>query len=312
MIANPILSIIIAVHNSADYILTCLQSLEQALDKDCRPECVEAIIVNDGSTDNSLDIINNFPAKNFTKKVFSVNFHNVGKVRRFAFTHCKGDYITILDSDDAFKKNALTWVLSKLTAYDHDLLITPLEEIRGQLQLQDIIIKNNDAMLDRNYAKNLFLNHKIIEGHMSGKYIRRSLLCLNMFPDLACYEDMVTIAYAIHRSDKIIYSDTICYQLRKRENSLSDDKKGEKSLLMFDAMDEIESFFIENSTQRHLFDALLVKSISDLTSRRRTMRLPQHIKNKLQKINAFQYLLCPQVRFSRKKMYLILKMRTRA
>ncbi|WP_370557188.1 glycosyltransferase [Edwardsiella tarda] len=312
MIANPILSIIIAVHNSADYILTCLQSLEQALDKDCRPECIEAIIVNDGSTDNSLDIINNFPAKNFTKKVFSVNFHNVGKVKKFAFTHCQGEYITILDSDDALKQNALTWLLEKVTEINFDLLITPIEEVRGELNLKNVEINNNEKCIDRSLAKSLYLNHKVIEGHIAGKFIRRSLLDNDMFPDLVCYEDMVTVSYAIHNSKRIIYSDTVLYQYRKRENSLSDDKKGEKSLLMFDAMDEIESFFIENSTQRHLFDALLVKSISDLTSRRRTMRLPQHIKNKLQKINAFQYLLCPQVRFSRKKMYLILKMRTRA
>ncbi|QPR28774.1 glycosyltransferase family 2 protein [Edwardsiella hoshinae] len=312
MIANPILSIIIAVHNSADYILTCLQSLEQALEKNCHPACVEAIIVNDGSSDNSLEIINHFPAKNFTKKVFSVDFHNVGKVRKFAFTHCTGDYITILDSDDAFKNNSLAWVISKLKSCHCDLLITPLEEVRGKLQLQKIVITDKEKILDKNSAKNLFLDHKMIDGHISGKFIKHSLLNLDMFPDLTCYEDMVTVAYAIHNANKIVYSNTICYQLRKRENSLSDDKKGEKSLLMFDAMDKIEYFFLERPIQQHLFDALIVKAISDLISRKRIAILPPHIKNRLRKINLIKYLLCPQVRFSRKKMYLSLKTRSRA
>lgn len=310
MIANPILSIIIAVHNSADYILTCLQSLEQALDKDCRPECVEAIIVNDGSTDNSLDIINNFPAKNFTKKVFSVNFHNVGKVKKFAFTHCQGEYITILDSDDALKQNALTWLLEKVTEINFDLLITPIEEVRGELNLKNVEINNNEKHIDKSSAKELYLNHKIIEGHIAGKFIRRSLLDNDMFPDLVCYEDIVTVAYAIHNAKKIIYSDTICYQYRKRENSLSDDKYGEKILLIFNAFDRIEPFFIENSTQRYLFEALLVKSISDFISRTRSHKIPPYLTEKLVKINGINYLLCPKVRFSRKKMYLTLKLRS--
>ncbi|AOV98372.1 glycosyltransferase [Edwardsiella hoshinae] len=309
MIANPTLSIIIAVHNSADYILTCLQSLEQALEKNCHPACVEAIIVNDGSSDNSLEIINHFPAKNFTKKVFSVNFHNVGKVKRFAFTHCNGEYITILDSDDALRQHSLTWLLKKVAELNFDLLITPIEEVRCEFSLKKIEINENEKHIDKSSAKNLYLNHKVIEGHIAGKFIRRSLLDSDMFPDLICYEDIVTVAHAIHNAKKIIYSDTICYQYRKRENSLSDDKYGDKILLIFKAFDSIELFFIETSTQRHLFEALIVKSISDFISRKKSNNIPSYLVEKLAKIKWISYLLCPNVRFSRKKMYLKLKLR---
>lgn len=308
-ISSPVLSIIIAVHNSEDYILTCLESLDRALSADCAPAHIEAIIVNDGSTDDSLRLINTYPAKHFNKKVYSVNFHNVGRVKKFAFSHSSGEYITILDSDDAFKQGALSWILSRIEALNFDILITPLEEVYGFLYIQNIEVNGTEKHLDKNTAKNLYLNHKVIKGHIAGKFIRRSCLSSEMFPESVCYEDMVTVAHAIHKAEKIIYTDTHCYQYRKRQNSLSDDKTGEKILLIVDALEKIERFFIENAEQRCIFDAMLVKSISDFVSRSKVSKLPARLKRKINEIDIIKFILCSKVRFSRKRMYLALKVR---
>ncbi|WP_178090802.1 glycosyltransferase family 2 protein [Plesiomonas shigelloides] len=124
-----ILSVIIAVHNTEEYVEQSLKSLDQALHGYKLSSTVEAIIVDDASSDNSVSIINNYKPDNFKKRFFSVNYNNVGKVKRFAFKQCQGNYITILDSDDAFRNNALTLITKTLASNKYDMVITPISEV---------------------------------------------------------------------------------------------------------------------------------------------------------------------------------------
>ena len=66
---NPVISVMIAVHNAESSILAALESLDNALNENGSPERVEAIIINDGSTDKSLDIISHYQPRKFNKYV---------------------------------------------------------------------------------------------------------------------------------------------------------------------------------------------------------------------------------------------------
>ena len=90
------LSIIVPVHNTADYLPNCLDSLINQIYKD-----IQIIIVNDHSTDESHNIIEKYCNKysNITY-ILNTNKSGVGYARNIALKHIKTEYVTFLDSDD--------------------------------------------------------------------------------------------------------------------------------------------------------------------------------------------------------------------
>ena len=96
-------SIIVPVYNVEKYLEKCLESILNQTFKD-----FEAIIVNDGSTDNSQEIIDKYVNKD--QKIFkSFKKENGGlsDARNFGIERAKGEYIVFLDSDDYIDENLL-------------------------------------------------------------------------------------------------------------------------------------------------------------------------------------------------------------
>lgn len=92
---NPLVSIIVPVYNTEKYIRECLQSLiHQSYAH------IEIIAVDDGSTDNSLKILNDISAKDKRLKIFSQPNQGISAARNFALTKTTGEYVMFVDADD--------------------------------------------------------------------------------------------------------------------------------------------------------------------------------------------------------------------
>ena len=91
----PVISIIIPCYNSSLYIKETLESVQKQTFQDW-----ECIIVNDGSTDNSLDIIKEYSYKD--KRFYYIDKKNEGPAiaRNIAIHNSTGEFILPLDSDD--------------------------------------------------------------------------------------------------------------------------------------------------------------------------------------------------------------------
>ena len=96
------LSIIIPVYNVEQYIEACLDSiLTQNLND------FEIICINDGSTDNSLGILEKYQNKERRLKIYSQKNSGPGVARNFAINIAKGDYICFVDPDDKLEPLSL-------------------------------------------------------------------------------------------------------------------------------------------------------------------------------------------------------------
>ena len=96
----PLISIILPVFNGKNYIKKAIGSvLNQSLSD------FELIVVNDGSTDDTQDIINSFDDERI--KVISQNNRGPGAARNSALRQVKGEYVMFLDSDDWYCPDAL-------------------------------------------------------------------------------------------------------------------------------------------------------------------------------------------------------------
>lgn len=92
---NPLVSIIVPVYNTEKYISECLHSVTQQ----SYPH-IEIIAVDDGSTDNSLSILNEISATDNRLKVFSQRNQGVSAARNLALKKATGEYIMFVDADD--------------------------------------------------------------------------------------------------------------------------------------------------------------------------------------------------------------------
>ncbi len=120
-------SIIIPVYNTEKYLSCCIESvLSQTY------TYYEIIIINDGSTDNSKDILENYKS-NLKIRIIEQTNHGLSYTRNIGVKYATGDYILFLDSDDLIEKDLLQKLNDIIT--DEDLIKFSYEELKMGLQV---------------------------------------------------------------------------------------------------------------------------------------------------------------------------------
>lgn len=105
---NNLVSIIVPLYNKEQYIKKCIVSLINQTYSN-----LEIIIINDGSTDNSLEIVENI--KDPRIKIFTIKNGGVSNARNFGIKQANGDYLMFVDSDDYVSKEYVESFVSELT-----------------------------------------------------------------------------------------------------------------------------------------------------------------------------------------------------
>lgn len=118
MTLNQKISILVPVYNTSEFLPKCLDSIINQSYKN-----LEIICVNDGSKDNSLEILKQYQKKDSRIKIISLD-SNEGLMRtRFhAIKNATGDYVMFLDSDDYLQVNACEIALKNIVKYNVDIL----------------------------------------------------------------------------------------------------------------------------------------------------------------------------------------------
>ena len=101
---TPLISIIVPVYNGEQYLNECVDSILQQDYKN-----IELILINDGSSDKSKEIINNYA--NIDKRVIAIHQKNSGVCasRNNGLDHVHGEYICLIDQDDYISKNYISY-----------------------------------------------------------------------------------------------------------------------------------------------------------------------------------------------------------
>ena len=100
---DALVSIIVPVYNVEVYILDCLNSIF-AQDY----TTIEVIAINDGSTDTSLEILNNYAAKESRLKIITQNNKGLSGARNTGLDYASGEIIVFVDSDDIISPNLVS------------------------------------------------------------------------------------------------------------------------------------------------------------------------------------------------------------
>ena len=92
-------SVIVPVYNTQEYLKRCIESVLNQTYKN-----YEIILINDGSTDNSLEILKKYESNSKVKIITQKN-HGLSYTRNVGISHATGDYVILLDSDDFLEKD---------------------------------------------------------------------------------------------------------------------------------------------------------------------------------------------------------------
>ena len=227
---NPLVSVIVPVYNVEDYLDDCLTSLVNQTFED-----IEIICVNDGSTDNSLDIVNKYASEDDRIKVFSKENTGLGATRNYAMDRACGEYILFLDSDDWLDLDAIRILYEKAKADDLDLLLYLVENFDDkQNKFYEDDYYNNIRF--PNEFDNEVFSHKDIKEYLFSlavvaynKFCRRTLLeKYNIrFPESIFFEDNPFHYEVLLSSKRISIIREHLNLRRRREDSITshiDDK----------------------------------------------------------------------------------------
>ncbi len=135
---SEIVSIIVPVYNAENYIEKCLRSITGQT-----YECLDIIIVNDGSKDNSLEICRLFQqTDNRILIINNTENRGVGFSRNCGLKVAKGEYIIFVDSDDTIAPNYVEEMLRPVQSGKYDLAIC---------QLADVYLNDNEIIVKKSY-----------------------------------------------------------------------------------------------------------------------------------------------------------------
>ncbi|WNH10240.1 glycosyltransferase [Thalassobellus suaedae] len=222
-----LLSIIVPIYNSDKFLSTCINSLIQ---QDINDRDYEIILVNDGSTDNSIKIINHYFRK--YSNIIPVHQNNKGNgaARNAGITIAKGKYLYFIDSDDYIVKNTLGKLLNVLEKKDLELL--GFNSTLTNNSNLDISIKFNEKIreFDLKPINGIkFIENQNYRAEVWWYIVKKSFFndCKIKFYDKKFVQDSYITTTLLLKANKIIHIPINIHRYRIHENSITSNKSPE-------------------------------------------------------------------------------------
>ena len=236
---GELVSVIIISYNTEKYINKCIESVINQTYKN-----IDIVIVNDGSTDNTASII-----QEYVKKDSRINFINRNQnkgtmyTRVEGFKNAKADYVCFVDSDDWIEENAIEFLYKKIKENNVDL-------VKGNLKIYDngkikqgnrevkkeIILKKEDF---NPYVYDLLYNTTFCNS-MCGQLIKKEYLSdiINIDSSKIYGEDLQSNLFIYKKINSVMFINNELYIYRANQGSitstLNEDKLNKK---LVDAID---------------------------------------------------------------------------
>ena len=198
------ISIIVPVYNAKDYLRRCLDSILAQTYTDW-----EALLIDDGSTDESGNICDEYAIKDKRFKVFHRENKGVSAVRNAGLANASGEYISFIDSDDFVHEGMLAKQYQMLKENDADLAITGYDFAYDDT-LNQATVKGELQILNSEGAIKKILDNQQFCSPWTKLYKKKLFNNVN-YPEGEIYEDLMTAFEIFMAADKIVYQDIPFY-----------------------------------------------------------------------------------------------------
>ena len=255
------ISIIVPIYNAEKYLNKCIESLINQTKKE-----LEFILINDGSTDNSEEIIKSYKDKRI--KYFKNENQGIGKTRNFGIEKATGKYIMFVDSDDYIDKNMAKLVFDKAFSNSLDMVVCDYYKVINNENIEEKLpsfkpttLKNSPDLL---CGINLSPWNKIY---------KTSLIKDNniKFVENLKYEDAPFVIEALDKANKVgkVNKCLNYYVIHGNSETTVRDKR------VFDILkiiDKIRKYFKDKDYIKESLDKLTVRIITNYTIQQRVQK----------------------------------------
>ena len=212
------ISVIIPVYNIKNYLFDCIYSILEQTYKN-----IEVIIIDDGSSDGSENICDQFALKDPRIKVHHKFNSGVSDSRNIGISLATGDYICFIDGDDFIENDYFEKAVSILNEYNPKILINTYKLYYGVNNIVEPFKKDKTKYLSKNeFLKGIFIG-KLFNWSPVCKFFHSSIINKLKFDKEYCYgEDLLFIYDLINKmssSDAIVYAPLSSYMYVQRKTS---------------------------------------------------------------------------------------------
>lgn len=221
---NSFVSVIIPVYNVEKYLMRCIQSvLTQTY------ENYEVILVDDGSTDSSGKMCDDFARLDNRVHTFHKTNGGLSDARNFGVIRSKGEYVVFVDSDDYVSKDYVEYLVTLRKRYNVDIAVARFVSYTkddyhfNQNADDEKCLTTEEALIAMMYKINFSVS-------ANAKIYKKELVERHPYPVGSIYEDLATTYKIIADCKKIAYGDRKIYCYRQREGSITHQNISEEHL----------------------------------------------------------------------------------
>lgn len=280
-------SIVIPIYNAEKYIEECITSIKKQ-----NYQQWELILVDDGSTDNSLTICEKIAKSEPRIKLYHKNNEGVSLARNYGIKYITGDYLIFVDADDLVLPYWLDEYHKCIESYNPDICFQSFTFIPNNFHLEDKQIQSenhNYKLINTNELEKIFTKKWIKFSATWSKCYKASIIKTNnikFHKDLNLYEDFLFTAENIKYSHTFSIIPYKGYLYRSVENSLSRKLRYNKN----DIINKVIKYLTDLNTNDNIslcYKLFLKQVISDTNFTKLTTALQLKILNsaKLYKLN---------------------------
>ena len=248
------LSIVLPVFNVEKYLERCIKSILEGTYKD-----LELVIVNDGTKDNSENIIIRYLEKYNNITYIVKENGGLSHARNVGYTYAKGEYIAFFDSDDYIEKDMYEKLMAKVKDYNYDIVVCDLymeyEQTGKKIyvgsnvekEYKDVEEDNNEINIRKEIMENIYIavHNKIYKKELIEKTFENGMPFVNEM----YYEDIIYTYSILQNTRSISFVKEPLYYYVQRTSSISNnyDKK------LYDIITSVE-MLIENAVENNRFE----------------------------------------------------------
>lgn len=233
------ISIIVPVYNVEKYIHECVNSILKQTYQN-----YELILVDDGSTDQCVQICDEYQRKDGRVRVIHKKNGGLSDARNFGIEVATGDYISFVDSDDIISQNYIEIMLSAVLKYDADIVQGTLT--REQSELNAVSNQNVETFTGEEAYRQCML-WKRVKVYACAKLYRKELFQDIRYPLGRINEDSCTFYKIFPLAKKVVCVPDYIYFYRKTPGSIMNQPISKKRLEVMNVPNEMQEYFGENS-----------------------------------------------------------------
>lgn len=247
---HKLISVIVPVYNAEQKVGQCIESILNQTYK-----YLELILVDDGSSDNSGLICDQYAERDNRIRVFHKNNGGQADARNFGLKECSGDYIGFVDNDDVIEPTMYETLLSNMIKNDVKISccaynVVTLDKVENKYSDLQTGLYQTDF-----FIKNMLYQNKYASGVVWNKLFDNSLIEYLIFPKGYQFEDYLATARALFKAGRIYFDNEPKYNWIQSEKSQSKKTYYVGQETSINVAQNINKFFKDENASQELIKA---------------------------------------------------------